>query len=214
MTFWTGKISASNEFYPEVEKFAGHGPHIVMGRSTKIWNQRQGDGHYRIDLGVLKDEKFGKTEPFDISTDIEGAKEVMLREEHFGHHCQQYKDLIRAMEGPLRAWPIYYMPIEHLNWTAQQDVTLVGDAAHTTTPFVGDGVNCALRDTVILTEKLKQHGFDQKAIAEYEKDMFAYGIDVIERSLASGELFFHPDSPTAFLEGMKARPLIGTKDEE
>lgn len=40
-------------------------------------------------------------------------------------------------------------------------VTLAGDAAHTSTPFAGEGVNCATTDTLALADKIaaakKQH---------------------------------------------------------
>lgn len=185
---------------------------VVMGRSMKIWNQRQGDGHYRVDLGFQKSEDFVTKGPFDIS-DTEAVKKVMLQDDFFGDHAPVIKELIQACEGPFRAWPLYCMPTKDLNWTASPDVTLIGDAAHTTTPFVGDGANCALRDSVILSHKLQELGLSHEAIAAYEKEMFPYAVDVIERSIESGKLFFDWNSPTTFMEAMRVRPLIGTKDD-
>lgn len=191
---------------------AGQGPQIIMGRSTKIWNQRQGDGHYRVDFGFYGPEDFGRQNPVDLS-DEQAVKKLMLQDNFFGCHFQQAKELLQAVEGPFRAWPLYYMPPADLNWGASSDVTLVGDAAHTTTPFVGDGVNCALRDTVVLTKSLRAHGITKTAIEEYEKEMFPYAIDVIERSIVAGKLFFDWNSPKTFIEGMQARPLIGLSDK-
>lgn len=183
---------------------------VVMGRSTSIWNQRQGTGVYRVDLGFLRPENFLKEGSTDL-TDTEGIKALMLQDDFFGGHTPAMKTMIEALEGPFYAWPLYYIPPESLNWKAASDVTLIGDAAHTTTPFVGDGANCALRDSVVLSRKLKQLGLTQEAIAEYEKDMFQYAVDVINRSIASGKLFFDWNSPKVFMEAMQAHPLIGTE---
>lgn len=103
---------------------------VVMGRKTNIWTQQQGDGHYRCELGSLRPENFGTHGPFDI-TDPDSVKNLLLTEEYFGHHCSDVKDMISSLEGPFRAWPLYYMPPEELNWKASADVTLIGDAAHT-----------------------------------------------------------------------------------
>ena len=213
ITFFTGKIHPSNPYYQEVEKVAGHGPMVVMGRSTKIWNQRQGDGHYRVDLGFYRREDFATNGPVDLG-DADAVKKLLLSDDFFGGHAPVIKDIIQACEGPFRAWPLYYMPPQTINWTSVSDVTLIGDAAHTTTPFVGDGANCALRDSAILAEKLKQYGITHEAIVEYEKEMFPYAIDVIERSIAAGYLFFDWNSPQVFFEAMQKKPLIGIRDEE
>ena len=209
----TGTIPASNPFYPTVEQMAGLGPMVVMGRSMMIWNQRQGDGHYRVDIGFKKSNDPDVNSFVDLS-DTEAVKKLILQDDYFGGHAPQIKELLNAVEGPFRAWPLYYMPIEMLNWSSSPDVTLIGDAAHTTTPFVGDGVNCALRDSVILSRQLKEHGISQEAIAQYEQDMFPYAIDVIERSMASEKLFFDWNSPKTFMDAMAAKPFIGTADGE
>ena len=88
------------------------------------------------------------------------------------------------------------MPSEQLNWSPNSDVTLIGDAAHVTPPWVGDGANCAMRDSVILARNLQKHGLDKTAVAEYEKDMFRVASDVIIRSLASGVSLSPSPSPS------------------
>ena len=65
-----------------------------------------------------------------------------------------------------------------------------------------------MRDAVVLSELLKEKGFGQQTIAEYEKDMLPYAADVITRSNMSGKLFFDFDSPKTFLEYMSKNPLI------
>lgn len=185
---------------------------IVMGDGKHMFNSRQGDGHYRVDIGLQEPENFATCGKVDLSN-YDAAKEFLLRDEYFGSYSPEMKQIIRQSDGPFRPWLMYYMPTEHLNWEPASGVTLIGDAAHVTTPFVGDGVNCAMRDSVILAHKLKELGISQEAIAAYEKEMFPFAIDVISRSLVSGEMFFEKESPKTFMETMASgKPLIGTTD--
>ena len=72
------------------------------------------------------------------------------------------------------------------------------------TPFVGEGVNCALTDSVQLSQQIIKHGLDDLpgAVADYEKEMFPRAIDLINRSEKSGKLMFADDSPKSWLEAL------------
>lgn len=206
----TTKILPGNPFHPQMEAIAGKGSMIVMGKGVHMFNSRQGDGHYRVDIGLQKPESFATHIDW---TDHAAAKQLLLSSEYFGSYSEEMQEIIRQSDGPFRPWLMYYMPTEHLNWTSVPGVTLIGDAAHVTTPFVGDGVNCAMRDSILLAGKLKQMGVTDEAIAAYEKEMFPFAIDVISRSLLSGEMFFQDDSPRGFLDVMSSgKALIGTTD--
>ncbi|ENH66720.1 hypothetical protein FOC1_g10007367 [Fusarium oxysporum f. sp. cubense race 1] len=208
----TTKIHPGNPYYSTLESIGGVGSHVIMGNGKHMFNSRQGDGHYRIDVGLHKPENFPATAGINFD-DHEAVKNLLLKDEYFGCYAPELKDIIRHSEGPFRPWLMYHMPTNKLNWSASKDVTLIGDAAHVTTPFVGDGVNCALRDSCILAGKLKEFGLTKRAIAEYEKEMLPYAIDVISRSILSGVQFFEDDAPKSFLATMtSARPLIGASD--
>ncbi|KAJ5174962.1 uncharacterized protein N7482_000839 [Penicillium canariense] len=208
IVFLTLLILPSHNFYPTVEQIAGHGPMIVFGREKLIWIQRQGDGHYRLDVGWKGPADFPVGEKFDM-VDENAVKEFLLQDQQFGCHSSPVKAMIEAATGPFRTWPLHYVPPEELNWTSASGVVLIGDAAHVTTPFVGDGVNCALRDSLVLSRKLKEFGVTRQAVARYEADMFPYARDMITRSLAAGELCFEWDSPRGFMKMMASdEPLV------
>lgn len=186
---------------------------VAMGAGKHMFNSMQGDGHYRIDIGILGSEDFATSGLVDL-TDMDAVKKFLLQNDYFGSYASELQDIITHSEGPFRPWFMYYMPTDQLNWSSAPGVTLIGDAAHVTTPFVGDGVNCAMRDAVILAGKLKEFGVTRKAVTEYEKEMFPYAIDVIERSIASGKMFFEDNAPRAFSQAMSsASPLIGKTDD-
>ncbi|KAF9894104.1 hypothetical protein FE257_009077 [Aspergillus nanangensis] len=208
----TTKIYPSNPFYSKMETLGGKGSMIIMGKGRHMFNSRQGDGHYRIDVGIDGPEDFTTAGIVDLS-DHDAVKAWLLQDDSFGSYAPELQDIIRYSEGPFRPWIMYYMPPELLNWSAVPGVTLIGDAAHVTTPFVGDGVNCAMRDAIILSKKLSELGVTDEAIAAYEKEMFPFAIDLITRSMKSMAMFFEEDSPKAFLECMASdQRLIGTTD--
>lgn len=199
--FLTLFIQPGNPYHSTLEQLAGQGPMIFCGKGKKIWIQRQSDGHYRMDFGWKGPADFPSAGEADLS-DEDSVKDFLLREEYFGCFTEVVHEIIRNSTGPFRTWPLYYFPVEHLNWQTSPGVALVGDAAHVTTPFVGDGVNCAMRNALVLARKIQNLGITQEAVTAYEQEMFPYAQDVITRSVASGELFLEWDSPKGLLENM------------
>lgn len=188
------------------------GSMIAMGNGVHMFNSRQGDGHYRVDIGIPAPEDFATNGEVDL-TDVEAIKKFLMSDDLYGPFAPVLKDMILLSEGDFRPWLLCHFPTERLNWTTAPGVTLIGDAAHVTTPYVGDGVNCAMRDSCILAGKLKEMGINDEAVAAYEKEMFPFGIDVITRSLLSQKTFYEKENPKTILELMNSgKALIGVTD--
>ena len=130
--------------------------------------------------------------------------------EHFSDWQPEWTRSVAGADGEWMAWPLYYMPTESLNWKSVPGVTLIGDAAHVSTPFVGEGVNCSIYDSLQLAESIKTFGIDRldEAVAEYEKKMLPRGVDLITRSNANGELMFS-DGVVEFFDKM----LVNAKED-
>ncbi|MFI5610499.1 FAD-dependent oxidoreductase [Amycolatopsis sp. NPDC051903] len=77
---------------------------------------------------------------------------------------------------PVRAW-------------SSGPVTLLGDAAHSMTPFRGIGANTALRDAQVLCRKLTSGTEPSVAVAEYEREMRKYADKAVRASARSAEQF-------------------------
>ena len=206
-------LSPSNAHYHVMHKVAGEANLVTLGDGKVIWTAPQGDGTYRNELVIPSPEDFPKSSGVNFKDD-EAAKEFFLRDEYFGTFAPEIREIIKYSEGDWRPWRLYHMPVDCFNWKASADVTLIGDAAHVTTPWVGDGVNCAMRDALILANKLEEFGITKEGVAAYEKEMFVWAEDLVGRSIKSAELFLANDNPTSLVEFFKTSfgTLIGVTD--
>ena len=73
------------------------------------------------------------------------------------------------------------------------NITLLGDAIHSMTPFRGIGANTALRDAQLLARNLiAAHRGERDtldAIADYERQMIDYGFAAVRNAMRSGQSF-------------------------
>ncbi|OTA01908.1 monooxygenase [Trichoderma parareesei] len=201
-------ISNSNPFHPTLAALVGRGNLIAMGDEKQVSAQRQGDGSYRVYLGLTVAEDFATNGPVDLSGgNGEAARRYFVTNvDFFGSWGSPLKDIIRHSEGAFRAWPLYHMPSSALSWASVSGITVIGDAAHVSTPFVGEGVNCSMYDALVLASRIVERGLDQldDAVTAYEEEMFVRGQDLIDRSNGSGELLFAPDAPKGLLEVLRS----------
>ncbi|TFB01489.1 Tetracycline resistance protein from transposon Tn4351/Tn4400 [Trichoderma ghanense] len=201
------KISNFNSFHPTLAALVGRGNLIAIGDEKQVSAQRQGDGSYRIYLGLTVAEDFARNGPVNLAQgDGEAARNFFVTNaDFFGTWGSSLKDIITNSEGAFRAWPLYHMPSSALSWASVPGITVIGDAAHVSTPFVGEGVNCAMFDALVLASQIVERGLDQldAAVQAYEKEMFVRGQDLIDRSNGSGSLLFAPDAPKGLLEVLR-----------
>jgi salicylate hydroxylase len=82
-------------------------------------------------------------------------------------------------------------------WPAT-NVTLIGDAIHSMTPMKGIGANTALRDAELLCANLVAAATGERdvidAIADYERQMIAYGFKAVRDSLRGAQQFVSENS--------------------
>lgn len=180
---------------------------LAFGSKKHLAVQQMCDGSYRIYLGFTVDENafaHGNPNVDLVANDGALAREFFLSQsEYFADWDDELKGIIANSEGGFRYWPLYHMDPDSLSWDHAPQVTLIGDAAHLSTPFVGEGVNCAMYDSLILVEKIIEFGTGDdldRAIVEYEENMFKRGRDLIERSMGSAELLFAEDAPNGLVQ--------------
>ncbi len=87
--------------------------------------------------------------------------------------------------------PQYYFPFDQ-SWKTQQNLTMIGDAAHRMPPFAGEGANVAMQDSFELAEVLTSNKFTdiKTAVARFEKDMISRGAAATKDTLENEERMF------------------------
>lgn len=80
-----------------------------------------------------------------------------------------------------------YDRVPALPWS-QQNITLLGDAAHPTLPTLGQGACMALEDALVVTKCLLEHSEPAVAFRKYESLRFERTKSIVEQSLRSAKM--------------------------
>lgn len=81
--------------------------------------------------------------------------------------CEDAQAMIRAAAtGPIFKWAINARkPLS--DWNLEGRITLLGDAAHAMTPFLGHGAACAIEDAVVLSRALAESDTPEAGLNRY-----------------------------------------------
>jgi 2-polyprenyl-6-methoxyphenol hydroxylase-like FAD-dependent oxidoreductase len=146
------------------------------------------------------------------ATDTEKIRSKFLSSsDFFANWAPELKSYLANAEGPFRAWPLYRLPVSSLSWDRVPGVTLLGDAAHLSTPLVGEGVNMAMFDALMLSKLIMKctnnasvGGCEktqlENALEKYEKEMLERGRDHISRCMGREKEFFSENAAEDFIE--------------
>lgn len=106
--------------------------------------------------------------------------------EHFRHYHAPIPGILRqTKDSALLQNDIY--DLKPLKKFAYGNVLLLGDAAHATTPNMGQGACQAIEDAVVLAEELKRHGSYHQAFPAFEQRRLRRTRDIIRQSRAIGQ---------------------------
>jgi 2-polyprenyl-6-methoxyphenol hydroxylase-like FAD-dependent oxidoreductase len=137
---------------------------VEHGRLTESWGI--GERFGLIDIGHGRTYWFAtKNAPEREPDEPEGRRAEVLR--RFADWHEPIAAIAEATyENAILRNDVYYL--EPLPRWSSGRVVLVGDAAHATTPGVGQGAAQAIEDAVVLAERLEVHTDLTSALAEYE----------------------------------------------
>lgn len=174
---------------------------MCIGVRKLIITQRQGDGSYRSYFGLEVPDDFFHNGSVDLQ-DVEATRQLLLSD-FYADWAEEYKDVIRHATD-FRAWPLFTLSTDDMNWKSVSGFTIVGDAAHLAIPN-GEGVNLAMTDAAKLASKIVKHGIHNldQAVEEYEADMFPRGAATITEGKEMVKGMFS-EGPQAFLNIMSA----------
>ncbi|MFJ1582172.1 FAD-dependent oxidoreductase [Streptomyces sp. NPDC088197] len=177
--------------HPDLAAMVGRGNYWVLGGGLSLAAQRNGDGRVRIGLSFYNtDEDWFATSK--IPFDDPAAARARLIDLLPGWH-PRFTALIAACDDTVVPRAITTLPVG-LTWPSTPDVTLIGDAAHLMPP-VGEGANMALLDGALLGLALAAHPEDiPRAVAEYEREMFARTGAAARESARVHDILTSPDA--------------------
>lgn len=127
----------------------------------------------------------------------------------YGHWCEDAQRLLKAaIAQPLFKWAINArkpMP----SWILDGNVTLIGDAAHAMTPFLGHGAACGIEDAVVLARALAASDSAAEGLARYEKARHERATFIQQESNANADRMQGQNTDFFGLEGMKDEESLG-----
>lgn len=186
------------------------------GVHSKVRNCIINDGEpifrgYNVWRGVVKtsfdigyaSETFGKGQRFGIVPIKDGAygwwatcNEAFMQDDKpettkeklnrlFGDWHYPVAELINKTEHILKNSLTDRKPKK--GWT-KGNVTLIGDAAHPTTPNLGQGGCMAIEGAYILAKSINKYGLSKKAFDRYEELQFPRSENIVNESLKYGKM--------------------------
>jgi 2-polyprenyl-6-methoxyphenol hydroxylase-like FAD-dependent oxidoreductase len=183
-----GELAEPERQCPEILRWMAGGNLFALGHGKGVLAQRRGDGVLVFYLTQKVPEN-----RLHESAASKGQHESMASRALAGWH-PAFTTLFSAAQV-LVPHPLYVTPADQ-TWESQSDMTLMGDAAHSLTPFGGQGANMGLCDALSLADCLAGHGEGDTAAAirSYEREMLTRTRAVQIDTLGLLEVFHSPDA--------------------
>lgn len=116
-----------------------------------------------------------------------------------------------APEGKLYKWAINARkPLS--TWIMDDKVTLLGDAAHAMTPFMGQGAACAIEDAIVLSRALGDASSTGEALHRYMAARHARATFIQLESNANADRLQAADTELFGLEELRNEDTLGLLD--
>jgi len=188
ITLIQGDIDQAAKNVPTLFTFAKGGKVMAFDDEKMIGYGSKGDGSIMFVACFKCPEDWLRESRVDFRN-----KDQVLSwfKKEFSKWSDKWHEFFTADEVRFIPRPQYYFPFEQ-KWNAQENLTMIGDAAHWMPPFAGEGANVAMQDSFELVEVLKSSQFSdlKMAIAHFEKDMITRGADATRQTLENTERMF------------------------
>jgi 2-polyprenyl-6-methoxyphenol hydroxylase-like FAD-dependent oxidoreductase len=137
---------------------------VEPGRLTESWGV--GERFGLVDIGRGRTYWFATKNALEGESDEPGGRKAEVVRRFSGWHEPIAAVAEAADETAILRNDVYY--VEPLPRWSNGRIVLVGDAAHATTPGVGQGAALAIEDAVVLADRLAANSEVTVAFAEYE----------------------------------------------
>ena len=136
------------------------------------------------------------------------ADPAEIRKVYVGWCDDSQRLIAAACAQPLFKWAINAHTALS-NWVIDGNVTLIGDAAHAMTPFLGHGAACGIEDAVVLARALVASADSAEALARYQAARHARATFIQGESNANADRMQGDDTDLFGLGGMKDEESLG-----
>lgn len=199
--------------HPDLHKLVNRGSLFAYSDHKCIVSQQKSDGSITVHAWRKRlDENWEKNCGFDLSNPHEVKKSLL--HDYEGWADPLVKFIKVAENESIWAISLFELPVGH-KWDHRPGVTLIGDAAHLSSPFAGEGVNIAMEDALKLSQALivavKTPSSLDSQITAFEQDMFIRGAAAAQISRDNlVDMLFTPGAPGSIIDRWCRRAILGT----
>ena len=185
ITLLEGNIYHAAKNAPKLFEFTKGGKVMAFGDEQFIGYGTKGDGSLMFVASFKVPETGNAQSGIDVAN-----KDALFAwfKEVFTGWSDDWHELFTNNEVHFILRPQYYFPLNQ-TWDTQENLTMLGDAAHRMPPFAGEGANVAMQDAFELADCLTGNKFPdlKTAISCFEKQMIERGAAATEDTLANSE---------------------------
>ena len=205
-------IHNAEKNHPDLYELVNRGSLMTYSDGKGLSAQQRGDGTIIVYASGRRDEDWKETCGYDLH-DASAMKKAIKEElRDWAEPLVKFTQV--ADEKDFTARSLYVLPPGH-RWKHRAKVTLIGDAAHLTTPHAGEGVNVAMEDALNLANAIIRsaetgdtvHALD-KEVSAFEDEMMTRATKVQNHSLANTkDMYFTPGSPHTTIDKWLRRAI-------
>ncbi|MFC4479177.1 FAD-dependent oxidoreductase [Flavobacterium chungangensis] len=185
ITMIEGTIYNAKENAPKLFEFSKGGKVLALGNEQTIMYGTKGDGS----LMFLLSSKIPENGIAEKNLDFKNNQMIFdWFEEVYKDWSSEWHEFFKSEELHFIFRPQYYFP-QNQSWETQENLIILGDAAHRMPPFAGKGANLAMLDALELAEFLTNNLFSdlKTAISCFEKRMLKRAAEALNDTLSNGE---------------------------
>jgi 2-polyprenyl-6-methoxyphenol hydroxylase-like FAD-dependent oxidoreductase len=184
-----GSVPAAAEAVPQLWSLLEGSALIALGSERTLGMGTKPDGSILFYAG-LKSSDTQARQPLEEAGSA--AQRVAWFRANFAGWSALWEPLF--VKAATLVWrPLLTCPADQ-HWAAEPNVTLIGDAAHVMPPYAGEGVNMAMLDALMLSQRLTGASDLIQAIAAYEEEMFTRMRHMTDDTMRNTEMFYASDA--------------------